>query len=188
MKYILTENQLSVILEQEDLCLSDFSETVNSSLNGIVQLSDDEIYSAYEEPSELANEIKDPKAKTVFNNILESISKMTYAEVLAELKKLLSMKNNLKEQQTPYLEQTVNIGGVEVSKPLAHGILGLVIIAVLSKLINYLATSMDNVKPARRRPGRNVIGCQGARGRAQAVRRRRRRENWRGFLRKMGLR
>jgi hypothetical protein len=188
MKYILTESQLSVILEQEDLCLSDFSETVNSSLNGIVQLSDDEIYSAYEEPMELANEIKDPKAKASFNNVMENLSNMSYAEVLAELKKLISLKNTLKEQQTPYLEQTVNVAGVQMSKPLVHGILGLLIISVLSKLINYLATSMDNVKPARRRPGRNVIGCQGARGRAQAVRRRRRRENWRSFLRKMGLR
>jgi hypothetical protein len=113
---------------------------------------------------------------------------MSYPEVLAELKKLISLKNTLKEQQTPYLEQTVNVPGIQMSKPLVHGILGLLIISVLSKLINYLATSMDSIKPARRRPGRNVIGCQGARGRAQAVRRRRRRENWRAFLRKIGLR
>lgn len=188
MKYILTESQFSLLVEQEDLCLSDFSETVNSSLNGIVELNDDEIYSAYEEPMELANEIQDPKMKSIFKNIMGNISKMSYAEVLAELKNLLTLKNTIKEQQTPYLEQNINIAGVQVPKVAVHAILGVLIISVLSKLINYLATSMDSVKPARRRPGRNVIGCQGARGRAQAVRRRRRRENWRAFLRKMGLR
>ena len=102
MKYILTETQVSIILEQEELCLSDFSETVNSSLNGIVELSDDEIYSAYEEPMELANEIKDPKMKGVFNNIMENLTQMSYPEVLAEFKKLMSLKNTIKEQQTPY--------------------------------------------------------------------------------------
>lgn len=188
MKYILSESQFSLLVEQEDLCLSDFSETVNSSLNGIVELNDDEIYSAYEEPMELGNEIQDPKMKGVFKNIMENISKMSYAEVLAELKKLMTLKNTIKEQQTPYLEQNINIAGVQVPKVAVHTILGVLIIAVLSKLINYLATSMDSVKPARRRPGRNVIGCQGARGRAQAVRRRRRRENWRAFLKKIGLR
>jgi len=187
MKYILAESQVLIILEQEELCLSDFNETVNSSLNGIVELSDDEIYSTYEEPMELANEIKDPKMKGVFNNIIENLTKMSYPEVLAEFKKLMSMKNTIKEQQTPYLEQNVTIAGVTVPKVAVHSILGIVIIATLSKIINYLGKSMDNVKPARRRPGRNVIGCQGARGRAQAVRRRRRRENWRSFLIKMGL-
>lgn len=189
MKYILTETQLSIIREQEDFCLSDFTEAVNSSLNGIVELSDDEIYSAYEEPIELAEEIKDPKTKAVFKNVIENISSMSYVEVLAELKRLLSVKNTIKEQQTPYLEQNITIAGVQMPKALAHGILGLVIISVLSKLINHLAKSMDNVKPARgRRPGPNVIGCQASRGRAKAIRRRRRRENWRAFLRKLNLR
>jgi hypothetical protein len=55
-------------------------------------------------------------------------------------------------------------------------------------LINMIGQRMDSVKSPRRRGGRSsVIGCQAARGRAQAVRRRRRRENWRAFLRKMGL-
>ena len=189
MKYILTESQVSIILEQEELCLSDFSETVNSSLNGIVELSDDEIYSAYEEPMELANEIKDPKMKGVFNNIMENLTKMSYPEVLAEFKKLMSIKNTIKEQQTPYLEQNVTIAGVTVPKAVVHGILGIVIIAMLSKIINYLGKSMDNEKPSRgRRPGPNVIGCQASRGRAIAIRRRRRRENWRAFLKKMNLR
>ena len=101
----------------------------------------------------------------------------------------MSLKNTIKEQQTPYLEQNVTIAGVTVPKAVVHGVLGIVIIAMLSKIINYLGKSMDNEKPSRgRRPGPNVIGCQASRGRAIAIRRRRRRENWRAFLKKMNLR
>jgi hypothetical protein len=46
---------------------------------------------------------------------------------------------------------------------------------------------MDGVKPSRRSGSKYVVGCQGARSRAKAVRRRRRRENWKNFLRRIGL-
>jgi hypothetical protein len=188
MKYILTEAQFSTLMEQEELCLPDFEQTVNGTLEGIVELTPDEIYSAYESPMELANEVSDPKIKQLFGKMLSNVDAMSYDGLKAELKKLISLKNTLKEQQTPYLEQNIEIAGVQVPKAAVHVVLGLVIISVLSKLINMIGQRMDSVKSPRRRGGRSsVIGCQAARGRAQAVRRRRRRENWRAFLRKMGL-
>ena len=190
MKIIITESQYSLIVEQDDLCLSDFEETVNGALEGVVQLSPDEIYSAYESPMELSSEISDPNMKNTFTKIVNNLSSMGFDELKNELRKVLSLKKSVNEQQTPYMDQTVDIAGVQVSKPLVHGILGLIAITILSKLINMVANRMDSVKsPRRRRGGRSsVVGCQASRGRAQAVRRRRRRENWRRFLKNMGFR
>lgn len=191
MKIIITENQLNYVLEQnqeEQLCLSDFNETVNSFLDGVVKLSDDEIYSAYEDPMTLANEIKDPKTKMLFENILKRLENMSIAQVLSELKKLISIKKTLKEQQTPYLEQNITIAGVEMPKVVAHSILGLLIILFLSKIIVYLDKIMNKVKTSGRRRRSNVVGCQASRGRAMAIRRRRRRENWKSFLKRLGIR
>ena len=188
MKYILTEAQFSTLLEQEELCLPDFEQTVNGTLEGIVELTPDEIYSAYETPMELTNDVSDPKMKQLFAKMLTNVDGMSFDGLKDELKKLISLKNTLKEQQTPYLEQTVEIAGVQVPKAAVHVVLGLVIISILSKLINMIGQKMDSVKSPRRRGGKSsVVGCQAARGRAKAVRRRRRRENWRSFLRKMGL-
>jgi hypothetical protein len=188
MKYILTEAQFSTLMEQEELCLPDFEQTVNGTLEGIIELTPDEIYSAYETPMELTNDVSDPKMKQLFAKMLTNVDGMSFDGLKDELKKLISLKNTLKEQQTPYLEQTVEIAGVQVPKAAVHVVLGLVIISILSKLINMIGQKMDSVKSPRRRGGRSsVIGCQAARGRAKAVRRRRRRENWRSFLRKMGL-
>lgn len=191
MKIIITENQLNYVLEQnqeEELCLSDFNETVNSFLDGVVKLSDDEIYSAYEDPMTLANEIKDPKTKMFFENISKRLENMSIAQVLSELKKLISLKKTLKEQQTPYLEQNITIDGVEMPKVVAHSILGLFIILFLSKIIVYLDKIMNKVKTSGRRRSSNVVGCQASRGRAMAIRRRRRRENWKSFLKRIGIR
>ena len=192
MKIIITESQYSLIVEQDDLCLSDFEETVNGALEGVVQLSPDEIYSAYESPMELSSEISDPNMKNTFTKIVNNLSSMGFDELKNELRKVLSLKKSVNEQQTPYMDQTVDIAGVQVSKPLVHGILGLIAISILSKLINMIGGKMDSVKSSsrrRRRGGRSsVVGCQASRGRAQAVRRRRRRENWRRFLKKMGFR
>jgi hypothetical protein len=188
MKYILTEAQFSTLMEQEELCLPDFEQTVNGTLEGIIELTPDEIYSAYETPMELTNDVSDPKMKQLFAKMLTNVDGMSFDGLKDELKKLISLKNTLKEQQTPYLEQTVEIAGVQVPKAVVHVVLGLVIISILSKLINMIGQKMDSVKSPRRRGGKSsVVGCQAARGRAKAVRRRRRRENWRSFLRKMGL-
>jgi hypothetical protein len=193
MEILITESQFkkieNIINEQDDLCLSDFEETVNGALEGVVQLSADEIYSAYEYPVELSSEISDPNMKKIFTKIVDNLTSMGFDELKNELSKVLSLKKSINEQQIPYLDQTLDIAGVQVSKPLVHGILGLIIITILSKLINMVANKMDSVKSSRRRGrGESVVGCQGSRARAQAVRRRRRRENWKSFLKKIGFR
>jgi hypothetical protein len=190
MKIIITESQYSLIVEQDDLCLSDFEETVNGALEGVVQLSPDEIYSAYESPMELSSEISDPNMKNTFTKIVNNLSSMGFDELKNELRKVLSLKKSVNEQQTPYMDQTVDIAGVQVSKPLVHGILGLIAISILSKLINMIGGKMDSVKSSSRRRGggASLVGCQASRARARAIRRRRRRESWREFLKKMGFR
>jgi hypothetical protein len=193
MEILITESQFkkieNIINEQNDLCLSDFEETVNGALEGVVQLNADEIYSAYEFPVELSSEISDPNMKNIFTKIVKNLSSMGFDELKNELSKVLSWKKSVNEQQTPYLDQTLDIAGVPVSKPLVHSILGLIIITILSKLINMIANKMDSVKSSRRKGrGSSVVGCQGSRARAQAVRKRRRRENWKRFLNKIGLR
>ena len=190
MKIVITENQLKYVLEQQtdELCISDYVDMVNSHLGGIVQLTDDEVYSAYEDPSVLLNDIQDPKMKTTFQKILNGISQMSLEQQGAELKNLLGTLKNVQEQQTPYLDQNMVIGGTEVPKVLVHTLGGLVVITLLSKIINTLGKRMDGVKPSRRSGSKYIVGCQGARSRAKAVRKRRRRENWRSFLRKIGLR
>lgn len=191
MKILVTESQLEYILEQqqsEDLCLRDFVETVNSHLDGIVELTPEEIYSAYENSTELLSQISDPKVKDLVNKIYTNISQMDFEQLKSELKNVLSLVKTLKEQQTPYLDQTMSIGGTQVPKVLVHTVGGLAIISLLSTIINGLGERMDSVKPRRRSGSKYIVGCQGARSRAKAVRRRRRRENWRSFLRKIGLR
>jgi hypothetical protein len=113
---------------------------------------------------------------------------MDAEQLRTELKNVLGLTKTLKEQQTPYLDQTITIGGTEVPKVLFHTVGGLAIISMLSTIINGLGERMDAVKPRRRSGSKYIVGCQGARSRAKAVRRRRRRENWRSFLRKLGLR
>lgn len=188
MKYIISESQYDKLLnEQEDLCLQDFEQFVNSNLEGLTNLTKEEIFSSYDNILELMNEVQDPKMKAVFQKFLKNVDSMDYGSVKSELKNLFNLKQSLKEQQTPYLEQTFTIGGAEMPKYVVHGLMGLMIIALLSKLINILSQKMDSIKPSRRSSGKSVVGCQGSRARAQAVRRRRRRENWRNFLKKLGL-
>jgi hypothetical protein len=189
MKIVITENQLKYVLEQQsdELCIQDYVETVNSHLNGLVNLTDDEVYSAYEDPNEILNEVKDSKTRTIVQNIITNISRMTLDQKKSELKKLLGMVKGIQEQQTPYIEQTVEISGVQVPKVAVHSVVGLVIIVLLSKIINILGQKMDSIKPSRKSGSKYIVGCQGARSRAKAVRRRRRKENWKNFLRKIGV-
>lgn len=189
MKIVLTESQLKYVFEQEteDLCTQDFVDFVNSHLDGVVRLTPDEVYSTFEDPMEVLKEIPDAQKRSLAQRALENISKMTLEQKGQELRKLFSNVKGLKEQQTPYMDQTYNIAGVEMPRVAVDSVVGLVAIGLLSSIINKLGEKMDAVKPSRR-SGRNyIIGCQGARSRAKAVRRRRRRENWKGFLRRIGL-
>lgn len=193
MRILITESQERLIIgelinEQEDLCLRDFVEFVNANLEDLINLTDDEIFSVYENLSEIQKEVQDPKLKKIFRKFLENVETMDYSNVKSELKNLLNLKNSLKEQQTPYLEQTFTIANTEIPKYAIHTLLGLMIITLLSKLINLLSQKKDSIKPKRRSVSKSVVGCQAARGRAKAIQKRRRRENWRSFLRKIGLR
>lgn len=190
MKIVLTESQLKYVFEQqtEDLCTQDFVDFVNSHLEGVVTLTPDEVYSTFEDPMEVLKEIPDSQKRSLVQKALENISKMTLEQKGQELRKLLSKAKGLKEQQTPYLDQTYNVAGVEMPKVAVDSVIGLILISLLSSIINKLGVKMDSVKPKRRSGSKYIVGCQGARSRAKAVRRRRRRENWRSFLRKIGLR
>ena len=189
MKIVITESQLKYVLEQQqdDLCIMDLVDTVNGTLEGMLKLTQDEVYSVYEDLNEILREVQDPKMKTLFTNILNNISRMSLEDKKSELKKVLSLKNTLKEQQTPYLDQTIEIAGTQIPKVAVHSVLGLIVISLLSGIIKMINTKMDGVKPSRRSGSKYVVGCQGARSRAKAVRRRRRRENWKSFLRRIGL-
>jgi len=107
-----------------------------------------------------------------------------------ELKKIISMRN-IKEQSTPYFERVTNIGGVEVPTAAVHGVLGLLAISILTKIISSLGNIQGGSGGRRRRYGRvasKATGCQGGSARARLVKMRRRRENWKRFLKKIGLR
>ena len=114
---------------------------------------------------------------------------MNMEQLRDQLKKVMSMKN-LKEQETPYMDRTTEIGGVQVPTAVVHGSLGLLAIAILTKMIK----ALSGMGTGGRRGGRRgrlasrATGCQGGAARAKLVRMRRRRENWRSFLRKIGLR
>jgi hypothetical protein len=189
MKILIKESQLKFVIEQqsEDLCVADLVDTVNGNLEGIVTLNTDEVYSVYEDPNELLAEVTDPKIKNILQNILNNISRMSLDEMKTELQKVLKIKNTIREQQTPYLDQTIEIAGTQIPKVAVHSIVGLVVISLLSTIIKTLSGKMDSVKSSRRSGSKYIVGCQGARSRAKAVRKRRRRENWERFLKKIGM-
>jgi len=109
---------------------------------------------------------------------------MDVKQLKQELNKVMSLKN-LKEQNTPYIEQTIEIGGAQIPKVVVHGLLGLIVISILSKLLKMIP---QNQSRGRSRLASRAQGCQGAGARARLVRRRRRRETWRSFLKKLGIR
>jgi len=110
-----------------------------------------------------------------------------------ELRTSLKGLNKMNEQQTPYLERqtTLTIFGETFKFPtvVLHGFLALVGLTLLSKISESLFQGMSNSRGNRRRRlASKAQGCQGGAARAKLVRMRRRRENWKRFLRKLGLR
>jgi hypothetical protein len=196
-KYIkLTESDLTriikrVISEQEndDACVQEELDTLNDFLGGIVTLEPQDIGGELSH-EDLLSSVTDPKQKNILSRVLSNISQMNMNQLKEELKKVMSMKN-LKEQQTPYMDRTTEIGGVQVPTVLVHGSLGLLAIAILTKMIKGLVNIQSNSGSRRKRSSRifsKAVGCQGGAARARLVRMRRRRENWRSFLKKIGLR
>ena len=115
---------------------------------------------------------------------MKGLQNMDEDQLKQELNKVMSLKN-LKEQGTPYLEQTIDIAGTQVPKVAVHGLLALIAISILSKLLKMIPQNQSR-RGSRLRS--KAVGCQGAGARARLVRRRRRREAWRSFMRKLGIR
>ena len=182
MKIIITENQLKTLTEQmstDEQCIQPEIDELNSVFQGLGDL-----YGVEYEDQEVLDQTSDPKQKQLLLQILKGLENMDINQLKQELEKVISLKS-LREQDTPYFEQTIEIGGAQIPKVAVHGLLGLIAISILSKLLK-----MD---PQSRARGRSRLasraqGCQGAGARAKLVRRRRRREAWRSFLRKLGIR
>jgi hypothetical protein len=186
MKIVITESQLKYIVEQEDVCLQDELMELNDFLGGVVEINSDDIGGDMTD-EELMIGIQDPKVKNVLSKILSNLSRMTPEQLREELKKVMSLKN-LKEQQTPYMDRTTTIGGVTVPTVAIHGVLGLIAISILTKLIKAMGNIQGSRGNRRRRLSSRAVGCQGGAARAKLQRQRRRRESWRRFLVKVGLR
>ncbi len=182
MKIIITENQLRTLSEQmlsDEQCVQPEIEEINSVFDGL-----GELFGAEYEDQEILDQTSDPKQKKILSQILNGLQNMDEDQLKQELNKVMSLKN-LKEQGTPYLEQTIDIAGTQVPKVAVHGLLALIAISILSKLLKMIPQNQSR-RGSRLRS--KAVGCQGAGARARLVRRRRRRESWRSFLRKLGIR
>jgi hypothetical protein len=182
MKIIITENQLRTLSEQmssDEQCIQPEVDELNSVFQGL-----GELYGVEYEDQEVLDQTSDPKQKQLLSQILKGLQNMDVKQLEQELNKVMSLKN-LKEQNTPYIEQTIEIGGTQIPKVVVHGLLGLILISILSKLLKMIP---QNQSRGRSRLASRAQGCQGAGARARLVRRRRRRETWRSFLKKLGIR
>lgn len=182
MKIIITENQLRTLSEQmssDEQCTQPEIDILNSTLDGL-----GELYGVEYEDQEILDQALDPKQKQILSKVLSGLKNMSIDQLKQEFNKVISLKN-LKEQNTPYLDQTIEIGGAQIPKVAVHGLLGLIAISILSKLLKIAPQSQSR---GRSRLASRAQGCQGAGARAKLVRRRRRREAWRSFLRKLGVR
>jgi hypothetical protein len=182
MKIIITENQLRTLSEQmssDEQCIQPEVDELNSVFQGL-----GELYGVEYEDQEVLDQTSDPKQKQLLSQILKGLQNMDVKQLKQELNKVMSLKT-LKEQNTPYIEQTIEIGGVQIPKVVVHGLLGLIVISILSKLLKMIP---QNQSRGRSRLASRAQGCQGAGARARLVRRRRRRETWRSFLKKLGIR
>jgi hypothetical protein len=181
MKIIITENQLRTLSEQmssDEQCIQPEVDELNSVFQGL-----GELYGVEYEDKEVLDQTADPKQKQLLSQILKGLQNMDVKQLKQELNKVMSLKN-LKEQNTPYIEQTIEIGGTQIPKVVVHGLLGLILISILSKLLKMIP---QNQSRGRSRLASRAQGCQGAGARARLVRRRRRRETWRSFLKKLGI-
>jgi hypothetical protein len=182
MKIIITENQLRTLSEQvlsDDQCIKPEIDELNSIFSGL-----GELYGGEYEDQEILDQTTDPKQKQLLSQVLKGLKNMNMTQLRDELDKVMTLKN-IKEQNTPYMDQTIGIGGVQVPKIAVHGVLGLIVISILSTLLKMIP---QNQSRGGSRLASRAQGCQGAGVRARLVRRRRRRETWRSFLKKLGIR
>jgi len=195
MDYLITESQFlklkSIIVEQEneeypEECLKDEAVVLGDFLGMNVEeedlgpeMSDTEIL-----------KITPENIKPQIEKLLSLVNDKTPEELRSALK---GLKSPVNEQQTPYLQRqtTLTIFGAPFNFPTVavHTFVGLSAIVILSQLLKSLFGGASNYSSKRmRRLASRASGCQGGAARAKLVRIRRRREGWRSFLRKLGLR
>ena len=180
----LTENDLEVLVrtilkeQQEEECLKPEMEELDILYPGL-----SELYGAEYEDQEILDMVENPEQKKYILSILKSLGNLSPEQLKDELSKVVSLKN-LKEQSG---SESVNIAGVDVPKDIVHLGLGIIAISILSSLLKKIGSS-DGRRRRDWKLSSRAQGCQGASARAKLVRRRRRRESWRSFLKKIGLR
>ena len=179
----ISEDEIDPQTENE--CISSEVEELNSVMPGLGELAASEY-----ENDELLAVVTDPSKKEYLSNILNGLSNMSVDQLKQELNKVISIrKQKINEQDgndDPYLDRTTNIGGQEVPTVMVHTIGGLLAMGILSAIIRMIGSASTGNN--RKRRSKYIVGCQGARSRAKAVRKRRRRESFRGFLKNIGLR
>lgn len=191
MKILISESQYKVLIEQEseDVCFQEELNILNDFLDGIVTVEPEDIGGELSH-QDLLSSVTDSKQKNIISKVLGNISQMNMGQLKDELETVMSMKN-LKEQQTPYLDRTTEIGGVQVPTAIIHGSLGLLAIAIMTKMIKGLGNIDVNSENKRRRKYNRIaskaVGCKRGKARDRLVRMRRGRENWKNFLRKIGI-
>jgi len=192
MEILITESQFekikNIITEQEvdnydEECLKDETDALGEFLG--MSLSDEDLGPEMSDQQILG--ITKENNRGFMSKILRNLSQMSLEELKNELDKVVSLKN-LKEQQTPYMERQTNIAGVKVPTAVVHGVLGIVVIAILSKMMKMFQGGGRGRYNRRQRLRDRAVGCQGGAARARLVAQRRRRENWKRFLKKIGLR
>jgi len=130
----------------------------------------------------------DDENKSAMSEFMDNVSNMGLGELKRTLNDLLSVEK-LKEQNTPYFQQTVRIGMGDYPRILVDGTKVIMILFVITTIMDLLFAVGKNFsgKNRRRRLQSKAVGCQGGNARAKLVRQRRRRENWKRLLRKLGL-
>lgn len=200
MDLLITESQFSklqnVLLEQEneysEECLKDESVILSDFLG--IDVEDSDIGPELSDTEILG--MTPENIKPQITELLSMVKNKTPEELRTGLKELMTQSKKLKdvnEQQVPYLqrETVLTIWGAPFPFPTVaiHIFLVVAALAILSSLTRGLFGGISNFRGNRkRRLASKAQGCQGGKARAKLVRMRRRKENWKRFLRKLGIR
>jgi hypothetical protein len=196
MKYLITESQLlklkNFLLEENEYseeCLKDESVILSDFLGIGVEdsdigpeLSDSEILGMTPE-----------NIKPQITKLLSMVKDKTPEELRTGLIEIMTQSKKLNEQQIPYLqrETVLTIWGAPFRFPTVaiHIFLVVAALAILSSLTTALFDGISKFSGNRkRRLSSKAQGCKGGNARNKLVRMRRRKENWKRLLHKLGLR
>lgn len=199
MKYLITESQLlklkNFLLEENEYseeCLKDESVILSDFLG--IGIEDSDIGPELSDSEIL--EMTPENIKPQITKLLSMVKGKTPEELRTALKDLITSSKELStinEQPTPYLQrQTIlTIWGAPFPFPTVaiHIFLVVAALAILSSLTTALFDGISKFSGNRkRRLSSKAQGCKGGNARNKLVRMRRRKENWKRLLRKLGLR